>query len=158
MPNWCMNELTVDGKQEDIEAFIQKSGLNGDGFSFQNLVPMPEILRQDRGDRQKSAMDETGFKDWYDWSVANWGTKWDIDNNYDVMYEEDTSIGISFQTAWASPLQFVKNVSTQFPTLTFTIKFDEAGCNFSGTYVYDNGSLTSQEDGESNLRFESEDE
>lgn len=40
--------------------------------------------------------------DWYDWSVANWGTKW---NAYDVHYttHDDTKLVLQLDTAWDTP-------------------------------------------------------
>lgn len=43
-----------------------------------------------------------GHADWYGWSIAKWGTKW---NAYDVRYidGDDTKIVIEIQTAWDTP-------------------------------------------------------
>ena len=43
-----------------------------------------------------------GHKDWYDWSNANWGTKW---NAYDVRYITggDETIVVEITTAWDTP-------------------------------------------------------
>lgn len=43
-----------------------------------------------------------GYKDWYDWANAKWGTKW---NAYDVRYiaHSDTKLVLELQTAWNTP-------------------------------------------------------
>ena len=53
----------------------------------------------------KQALDNLrkhGYKDWYDWSNAQWGTKW---NAYDVHYIDggDDFIAIQLDTAWDTP-------------------------------------------------------
>jgi len=53
----------------------------------------------------KQALDNIkryGYKDWYDWSIANWGTKW---NAYDfsIVYEDDHELHVQFDTAWSAP-------------------------------------------------------
>jgi hypothetical protein len=45
-----------------------------------------------------SAFKETGHMNWYTWSCANWGTKW---NAYDV--ERVSEHEVMFRTAWAAP-------------------------------------------------------
>lgn len=58
-----------------------------------------------------------GFKDWYSWSVANWGTKW---NAYDISVGDNS---ISFDTAWSSPVPVIEELSSQFPTIEIELQF-----------------------------------
>lgn len=54
------------------------------------------------------------YKDWYDWSIAKWGTKW---NAY------QTEIGktyIKFDTAWSSPDSFFRVLSNY---INFTVAY-----------------------------------
>ena len=50
-------------------------------------------------DRRKDAY---GALNWYDWSIAHWGTKW---NAYEVRYiaHTDTTLVLELQTAWGTP-------------------------------------------------------
>lgn len=43
-----------------------------------------------------------GYETWYEWSNANWGTKW---NAYDVQYiaHDDTHLVLTITTAWDTP-------------------------------------------------------
>lgn len=45
---------------------------------------------------------EYGATDWYDWSIRNWGTKW---NSYSVRYIDsgDDFIALQMDTAWDTP-------------------------------------------------------
>lgn len=45
-----------------------------------------------------------GYCNWYDWTIANWGTKWNV--NYDCQVEYSKSkeeYSIVFDTAWCCP-------------------------------------------------------
>ena len=47
---------------------------------------------------------ETGHATWYEWSIANWGTKW---NAYSV---EDRGDSLRFETAWGMPTEVLTAV------------------------------------------------
>ena len=76
---------------------------------------------------------ETGFYDWYDWSIANWGTKWNsyrfsIDNA-DVVADR---LSILFDTAWGFPGQIFEKLARTFPTLRFECTCFDEGWFFAG--------------------------
>src|ERR1039457_6733289 len=72
MPNWCENELTVDGPETDVARFKEKAiGKSpwGDAeesfFNFHSLVPIPAEVIAD------------GYcGSGYFWELDNWGCKW----------------------------------------------------------------------------------
>lgn len=55
---------------------------------------------EDLGNAYINNMINYGYDTWYDWSCANWGTKW---NAYDTYLDESTNI-MEFDTAWSCPL------------------------------------------------------
>jgi hypothetical protein len=117
MPNWCWNHLTVTGDKKELQQFVEKStnAHEDKEFSFEGTLP--------RGDR----------KDWYDWSIGNWGTKWDacephIENN-DKEY-----FAVTFDSAWSPPIEWLKNIVHMFPKLYFTLEYDECGMCFAGIF------------------------
>jgi hypothetical protein len=59
-----------------------------------------------------------GHKDWYSWSNANWGTKW---NAYSQ--QEQGLNKIEFQTAWSTPLPVIEKLSEMFPEVQITLRF-----------------------------------
>ena len=74
-----------------------------------------------------------GGWDWYTWSIAHWGTKWDVEEI--LAEDEDTDyIGISFETAWSPPIEWVIAVSKKFPSLYFVLTYSEPGMGFAGEY------------------------
>ena len=116
MPNWCWNHLEVSGDEIQLREFVEKSTINieeNNEFSFEGTLP--------RGDR----------KDWYEWSLENWGTKWDaceahVDHN-DIDY-----FAVTFDTAWGPPINWLKNIIKDFPDLQFALEYEEPGMAFGG--------------------------
>lgn len=86
-----------------------------------------------------------GAIDWYDWALANWGTKW---NAYSVEWTElsDTSLQLTFDTAWSVPEPVFEELAQrdEVKELTITIHaFDEGG-GFAFEGVMDHGEYTGE--------------
>jgi len=92
-------------------------------------------------------MKEHGVSNWYDWSVLNWGTKWDC---YDVrewniaVADEEMSATIYYETAWSPATQLWLTVSQQYPTLTFFHEFADEGGGFLGDETIHNGTVVEE--------------
>lgn len=58
-----------------------------------------------------------GAPTWYEWSINNWGTKW---NAYECMPCDfiDSPAELSFWTAWTAPHPVLQRLSEQYPKLT----------------------------------------
>ena len=70
-------------------------------YPFNMIIPMPDdILRDNLTMEQRK---ESNGRNWYDWSVQNWGTKWDA---YEVRVQRlsDTSLYVMLETAWSPPI------------------------------------------------------
>ena len=73
--------------------------------------------------------------DWYNFNNREWGTKWDVavseDNEYpDTTIEEAENgenyvVHYNFNTAWSRPIQALQKLSGQYPTLLFTLSYQE---------------------------------
>jgi len=158
MPNWCSNILTVEGSPEDLNDFLSKLGT----FTFDKVIPFPNELEdishgyhRDFGDTKGmshfryvddkpvlisadelvSLKEKFGATNGRDWSIAKWGTKWDIDP---VTFEpnHERSYSVSFDTAWSPPIELVRGLAVKYPNLTFTLGYIEPGCSFAGEGVY----------------------
>jgi hypothetical protein len=93
----------------------------------------PEIL--EAGRLAARAIAETGYPDWYHWSIANWGTKWDA-----YEYAEKSSgsgfFVFKFDTAWSFPEPIFEKLSALYPELRFEIEsVDEGGPEYAGHYA-----------------------
>lgn len=160
MPNHCENNVNISGPKPDVLRLWQiiKNDQTEEA-KLTRLYPMPEELRESPsafyGDPVKQAeqltievtmVEKYGQKDWYNWALANWGTKW---GDYDYIsaslndsLSETADIDLSFHTAWG-PFSdtFWKKVSADFPTLTFITAYEESGMVFCGAEKYHNGKL-----------------
>ena len=95
MPNWCNNSLTISHKDADtFDNLMALIRADGDGNLFQHIKPMPEELHD------TTCPDDN--PNWYEWSVENWGSKWDACNL--VWDDYGDIVTFSFDTAWSPPL------------------------------------------------------
>ena len=145
MPNWCENTLWISGDASKVKEFVEKAKGEDTDLSLNNFVPTPEELltgpapnlkRDDETDeehkaRMQTLKDRYGYTDWFDWRIAHWGTKWDV--QAEVNYEEgDCSAVFTFDSAWSPPIEWLEAVSRLYPELHFSLKYDEPGMTFMG--------------------------
>ena len=78
-----------------------------------------------------------GERDWYDWSIENWGTKW---NAGDTVVDSDV---IEFQTAWSTPIPVFVELSKRLKDITITVDYadEDIGSN-CGTLEILNGGVS----------------
>ena len=103
MPNWVTNYLTV--KEDVAKEFILN---DKNEIDFEILIPMPEELRNTTApcDINEELQKKYGASNWYDWSVNNWGCKWN-GSMCDLEYLEDGFIRIIFDTPWSEPIHWL---------------------------------------------------
>jgi len=85
----------------------------------------------------------------WNWNIANWGTKWsahDVYSSYDDTGEIAGKITYGFDTAWSPPLQITEILSGQFPTLTFEHYYCEGGMGYAGVARFKAGAPTDTEE------------
>jgi len=149
MPNWCNNTLVI--KHQDpamirraMKAFVEGKFLN-------EFVPIPESLHivsgrcgaDDNPEQialeaaQKSNIEQYGYKDWYDFSVNEWGTKWDVGDSDGINEVTENSLTVYFDSAWAPPLAAYDKMTA----LGFEIEamYDESGMGFCGRWTNEGG-------------------
>ena len=91
------------------------------------------------GEASLVAYQETGYYDWYDWSIANWGTKWDA---YHVEAQsDDSSLTYTFQTAWSPPHNIIDLLVKKYSNLTMEHRFCCEGPECWGKAIYHNGEV-----------------
>jgi hypothetical protein len=144
MPNHCYNVLSLKDNPLDLKKVIKKFMSKKDGetfLDFDKIIKMPKELqidsmkadtKTDEGKALKKAQDSNmkkfGFKDWYDWCNANWGTKW---NSYDCQLGDET---VSFQTAWAPPLPVITELAEKTGK-DWILRYSEQGMDFCGEFT-----------------------
>jgi hypothetical protein len=142
MPNWVSNRIDVSAEnQQDLAEFVahikkvptfykfasDTAEVMGDeDFSFHSFITLDKDKEEEynttNGFGPEGKTGDTEFN-WYNWNTNNWGTKWDAAS---VSVEVAAhAVGISFETAWASPDPVFIAMSEQFPKLTFDIWWEE---------------------------------
>ena len=70
-------------------------------------------------------------RDWYGWSIREWGTKW---NAYDQSLEGNT---ITFLTAWSGVPELLQQVAAQYPNIEFEYMYaDEDWGQNTGDFIF----------------------
>lgn len=120
MPNWCDNILTLrHSDKSKVAALAAELSSEGNGQMFNHLRPNP-----------------TG--EWqYDWSIDNWGTKWDADIIDWELREEESEIWVSFNSAWSPPTRLYDYLVEQGWFVDAI--YYEPGMGYGGIYNSDNG-------------------
>jgi len=132
MPNWCQNVAYISHEDKsEIDKIITELDKKDEAKLFSSLIPNP-----------------SGEWD-YDWSVSNWGTKWEA-SVYEYWFEEEAGhLYISFDTAWGPPIAFYEQIGE----LGFSVEafYREEGMAFAGWYIdgednyYEYGNMTADE-------------
>lgn len=141
MPNWCENTLKVLGKEKELKKFRIKVATKKTALSLEKLFPLPKALKDTKSPVEKpnkKLIKKFGADNWYDWQIKNWGTKWDIDAEL-LEDEECGQLRYSFSSAWAPPIEALKNASKLYPELVFILSYDEPGMGFMGITRINNG-------------------
>lgn len=92
-------------------------------------------------DLGKQAVDNIlkyGAPTWYEWCIDNWGTKWNACNE---MEGDDNQI--VFDTAWTAPFPILCELSKQYPTARFNLRFADENIGYNtGEIDFANGNET----------------
>jgi hypothetical protein len=126
MPNWCANSLKLvattpdsEKKLTEIVQELARAKTAGESAGIFNLIkPVPEALLITAGylgdtleqaalvEKEKENLKTYGYKNWYDFCIGEWGTKWDAKTEYDEPYTiEGNQLTIFFDTAWSPPME-----------------------------------------------------
>jgi hypothetical protein len=152
MPNWCSNNLSIHGKQEDMVKLMEVITIGEDEYSLlEKLYPTPEELNigdvlMNPDEQQLANQEKFGYKSWYDWRIDKWGTKWaesDLHVGQDYTKHEDgtATIAFNFESAWSPPLEAFNKISLDYPNLLFCIYYEEPGMAFCGKAIWANGEM-----------------
>jgi hypothetical protein len=143
MPNWCNNVARISHENPEMIQRMIAAANNAEKGVLQEFVPCPADLLLDgvgsyggpnaaENDALRAANKEKyGFESWYEWNVANWGTKWDLCEPV-VDTHDANNITLTFQTAWAPPIEAYGTLEAQ----GFVVEayWYEPGMMFCGMY------------------------
>ena len=144
MPNWCNNNLTLE--HEDPQMIQRAYDALERGEFLQEFIPCPKELTETVsghcGDGYAQELNQFkmelnlkyfGSKDWYDWNVSNWGTKWDVgEQGCSDIRPDGRMLHTYFDSAWSPPV----NAYAKLEELGFTVNamYYEGGMAFAGAY------------------------
>jgi hypothetical protein len=104
-------------------------------FAFHNIIAPTDLEAYNKQPDFQSDKPYAG-NDWYSWNCRNWGVKWDVavaeDEKYPETYMEGPVVNgnnkvvyYNFNTAWGIPEQAITNLSAQYPSLLFSLSYQE---------------------------------
>ena len=144
MPNWCNNHLTLT--HEDPAMIKRAFDALERGEFLQEFIPVPKDLTEtvsgfvgeDKQAEHEAQMESNlakhGYKDWYDFCVGEWGTKWDTgeQGNNDINPNDPCMLTAGFDTAWSPPITAYEKLMD----LGFSVKagYYEGGMCYAGIW------------------------
>ena len=147
MPNWTTNKITLKHEDKSQIDLIANINLNETGV-LQTLIPCPEELNNPElttwGHGEEEAQREVlrqemvkkyGYKSWYDWNIAHWGTKWDLCDTT-ITRVNDNTVEIHCQTAWSPP----EEALCTLVGMGYDVRALYVGEGYEYAGIWDNGS------------------
>ena len=153
MPNYVRHNVVIRGNKEDIARCYEQITKGEDGFSFNNIIPMPESLHVTSGsisyiaekwakaseqerkeiEAKKTDKEMAQIHQIAD-NIAKYGYptwyEWCIDKwgtKWDACEADcdcyEETITITFDTAWSTPMPIFMELSRQYPNLTIYVEY-----------------------------------
>ena len=149
LPNHVRNILRLEGDEQKINQLMEavKNDEYGIGtIDFEKVIPMPSNIY--RGSLGRAEQEKYGKDNWYDWSVANWGTKWNAYGYYEggeYAPKEGETPTITLNTAWCAPHPVIDKLAGMYPDVDITHEWadEDIGRN-CGRYEYKDGERTEE--------------
>ena len=192
MPNWCVNQVDIQGDEAEVAKLIEFVKTDECAFDFRKIVPPPDTDRY-KGTSSSNTFicgcatesrvigkfengtDKYGWfigdtevafdgncpthgkpstmndpENWYQWNIANWGTKWDAAEVWHDRTDDDGNVeghtSYNFDTAWAPAEPVVAALAEKFPTLRIAHRYCEGGMGYAGEVLYLNGDESRREE------------
>ena len=146
MPNWCSNGITL--RHADPAMIERAAKALQEGTFLQEFIPCPTELTEAVANftTNEDLVAKHGYSSWYDFNIANWGTKWDV-NSDNVEIPDANTVTAGFDSAWAPPTRAYEQLTEQgFEVVAF---YYEPGMQFVGKWedgfddYYEYGGATS---------------
>jgi hypothetical protein len=146
MPNWCNNVVEI-GHEDPAKLKALVEAYN-EGKFCSYAIPVPESLHivsgrvGETGSPEQVALEaqeevnlaKHGYRNWYDYCVNEWGTKWDVggDGHQIELEPGQDNTTLDFDSAWAPPMGVYAALMDQ----GFTVRayYYESGMCFAGIF------------------------
>jgi hypothetical protein len=146
MPNWCHNVLQLESRKsirDLLEPYLKEREDGGYDFDFNKIIPIPEDLHitcqpGTKNEELQKLYDANtvkhGFRSWYEFCVANWGTKWSASGDFN---HGDTAF--IFETAWSPSTPITEELAKKLEgDETLIHNYIEEGMGFCGKFIAGN--------------------
>ena len=171
MPNWCSNSLIITNPS-NVPGLINKFIFENKPINCRPLIENYEKHNKKVDDEKAKKLEDPNYlinlnygvkieidpddnltfwtscprpeeeeENWYNWSIENWGTKWDV-SECEIYEQSNEEVQYNFDTAWGPPNEWLVETAKIYPDLKFVITYEECGCNFWGTKVFEEGLLS----------------
>jgi hypothetical protein len=144
MPNHVTNIITFKGDESKIKELlnhIKKDDKGVGSIDFEKIIPMPDNIY--RGNLGPKEAELYGENNWYDWSICNWGTKWNS-YGYDWLPYDANDDRLTFATAWSAPHPVIQKLAEMYPELWIIHEWADEDIGYNcGRKTYFNGILDS---------------
>jgi hypothetical protein len=139
MPNWCNNNIEITGPKHKLDKLLVGAKA---GQLLNTLYPMPKELEDTENSNDTEKMSKQpvvdGHNNWYDWRVAKWSTKWDVDLYDDMIKVEgdgdNARLSIGFDSAWSPPIGACEEYLEHNKDCSIRLIYYEPGCDFMGIW------------------------
>jgi hypothetical protein len=146
MPNWCNNTVTLE--HEDPAMITRAREAFARGEFLHEFIPVPlcltetvagshsdPVLQAALKQSEQDNLNAYNYKNWYDFCVAEWGTKWDVGGGDGYINDIEGGLILSFDSAWAPPTKaYERLIEMGFKVHAM---YYEPGMAYAG--VWDNG-------------------
>ena len=148
MPNWCNNSVEI---YHTDPAMIERvrTAFN-DGRLLAEFIPIPQSLKIVAGcagshdspeqialvEAEENNIKAHGYKNWYDFCVNEWGTKWDVGADGNPAQDIPGGLMLGFESAWAPPIQAYEKLF--YMGFKIRAMYFEPGMAFAG--IFEDGS------------------
>jgi hypothetical protein len=149
MPNWCANTLTLE--HEDPAMIARAKTAFAKGEFLHEFIPVPAELSEAVANASinEEMVAKYGYSSWYDFCVANWGTKWDVGGGDGSLQDIPNGLMLTFDSAWSPPINAYARLIEQGFKVYAT--YYEPGMAFAGIWedgmddYYEYGGMSADE-------------
>ena len=111
MPNWCNNQIVIQGPTDKVEAIWSIANDESDNGLLTALHPIGK---------------------WdYDLACEQWGTKWDVSTEDTSIDYSDDTISFQCESAWSPPVAGMVTICKKYD-VECEMNYEESGNDFYG--------------------------
>ncbi len=124
-------------QEEFVDKVLIKLVKEGIKFANDEEAKNRELDRVSNQAKGYFNLQRYGYEDWYDWSRAKWGTKWNACDTY-ITVDYDGELCFTFNTAWCTPEDVFRKLAQMGYEFTVAYADEDIGYNVGLIKTEDN--------------------